>query len=365
MSMDRPMRAFVITLTLLAFALFSVPPAEACTCFFVHNSAVSLFGRNYDWGLEQGTVVVNKRGVAKTALSFDKPAEWVSKFGSVTFNQYGREFPNDGMNEAGLVVAVMWLGETQYPPADERPTVGSAQWVQYQLDTAKTVADVLASDTKVRIWSVGGGLVHYLVADATGSAAVIEWIDGKRIVHTGDKLVAAALANTNYTSSAEHLHKVIDEPARPIPHDGVRRASIARFTGAARTCLTGAGDTDMTIGDCFQRLDEVSQPGRTQWRIVYDVRNLSVHFKTRSAPAVKELKLSALDLSTNTPTKVLTMATAEPGDISSRLVDYTTDRNREEINTAFEGTFFLKAWPKSFREQVATYPERVCVPVND
>ena len=32
------------------------------------------------------------------------PASWVSKYGSVTFNQYGRELPTGGMNEAGLVV---------------------------------------------------------------------------------------------------------------------------------------------------------------------------------------------------------------------------------------------------------------------
>jgi penicillin V acylase-like amidase (Ntn superfamily) len=27
----------------------------------------------------------------------------------VTFNQYGRNFPSGGMNEAGLVIELMWL----------------------------------------------------------------------------------------------------------------------------------------------------------------------------------------------------------------------------------------------------------------
>lgn len=32
---------------------------------------------------------------------------WTSRYASVTFNQWGREFPMDGMNEAGLVVALV------------------------------------------------------------------------------------------------------------------------------------------------------------------------------------------------------------------------------------------------------------------
>jgi penicillin V acylase-like amidase (Ntn superfamily) len=42
------------------------------------------------------------------------PAKWVSRYGSVTFNQYGCENPTGGMNEAGLVVEQMWLDESAY-----------------------------------------------------------------------------------------------------------------------------------------------------------------------------------------------------------------------------------------------------------
>ena len=40
---------------------------------------------------------------------------WTSKFGNVTFNQYGKEFPTGGMNENGLVIELMWLNEARYP----------------------------------------------------------------------------------------------------------------------------------------------------------------------------------------------------------------------------------------------------------
>lgn len=65
-----------------------------------------VFGKNYDWHLEFGYLMINKRNVTKTAMqtgtAIDSPAAWTSRYGSVTFNQYGRESPMGGMNEAGL-----------------------------------------------------------------------------------------------------------------------------------------------------------------------------------------------------------------------------------------------------------------------
>ena len=41
------------------------------------------------------------------------------KYGAIFFNQFGREFPMGGMNEAGLVVELMWLDETVFPSPDD------------------------------------------------------------------------------------------------------------------------------------------------------------------------------------------------------------------------------------------------------
>ena len=103
-----------------------------------------------------GLIIVNKRNVSKTALyptdwTGGEPVSWTSKYGSVTVNHWGREFSFDGMNEAGLVVSAMGLELTEYPAPDARPAIAAIQWVQYQLDTAATVADVIASDAEMRI----------------------------------------------------------------------------------------------------------------------------------------------------------------------------------------------------------------------
>jgi choloylglycine hydrolase len=37
----------------------------------------------------------------------EKPLTWVATYGSVSFNQNGRELPCGGINEAGLVIEQM------------------------------------------------------------------------------------------------------------------------------------------------------------------------------------------------------------------------------------------------------------------
>ncbi|HEY0750007.1 MAG TPA: linear amide C-N hydrolase, partial [Chitinophagaceae bacterium] len=134
------MKKLVAFVFLSAYSLSSF----ACTTFFLNKDGQLLFGRNYDWVTESGMVMVNARGMVKygakpNAANFN----WVSNYGSVTFNQYGKEFPTGGMNEKGLVVELMWLDETEYPVRDKRHSLGVLQWIQYQLDCSQSVSEVI------------------------------------------------------------------------------------------------------------------------------------------------------------------------------------------------------------------------------
>ncbi|MGH9868870.1 MAG: hypothetical protein ACREAA_11985 [Candidatus Polarisedimenticolia bacterium] len=112
-------------------ALLLPREASACTTFCLVRGSEAVFGRNYDFEIGDGMVLVNQRGLSKTSLRKGRPASWVSAFGSVTFNQFGRDYPMGGMNEKGLVVELMWLDEARYPPADGRPEVRVLEWIQY------------------------------------------------------------------------------------------------------------------------------------------------------------------------------------------------------------------------------------------
>src|SRR5206468_3031917 len=180
----------------------------ACTTFCLVGKGEVLFGRNYDWTIGDALVLVNKRGVAKTAtiIDSDNGAKWISKYGSVTFNQYGRENPTGGMNEAGLVVEVMWLAETEYPKEDARPTVGSQEWVQYQLDTSATVREAIRNARRVRIASVVK--IHYLISDRAGNAATFEFLNGRLVIHTGARLAVSTLTNDTYEKSLSYARRI-------------------------------------------------------------------------------------------------------------------------------------------------------------
>lgn len=323
---------------LLALAL-SVP-ASACTTFCLRDGGRIVFGKNYDWSVGDGLLVVNKRGVARRADAGGdpRPASWTSKYGSVTFNQYGRDFPSGGMNEKGLAIELMWLEGSRYPAADARPAVDVLQWIQYNLDNHATVAEVLKADRSLRI--SGSAPLHYLVADRQGQVATVEFLDGKMVAHTGQKLPVAALANDPYAESLEST----DERTR--------------FARAARRVRGFQAQGTDAVGYAFDTLDQVAAPnGYTKWSIVYEVDRGRVHFRTRDRRQVRSLDLKDLDFSCATPVRVLDLDADVEGDVARRLVPYTREMNRELVTAAFRKTSFLAGAPQAEIERVVLYPE--------
>ncbi len=159
--------------------LFAYSSSFACTTFLLTKNGQYVFGRNYDWVTGNGMIMVNKRGLLKESVKAQdaKQIQWTSVYGSISFNQYGKEFPTGGMNEKGLVVELMWLDETKYPVKDDRAALDVLQWIQYQLDCAATIEDVISSDRQVRITNNNATPLHYLIADAAGNRKA-----GKRII---------------------------------------------------------------------------------------------------------------------------------------------------------------------------------------
>jgi choloylglycine hydrolase len=174
---------------------------EACSTFLLKKNNHILLAKSYDWIVEDGLVIVNKRHIAKQAMTFDNPMEWVSKYGSVIFTQAGRELPLGGMNETGLSIELMWLDETTYPFPDNRFTLNELQWIQYQLDTASSIDEILASDIFLRIEQESKSLIHFFVVDSSGNSAIIEFLSGEMVVHSRNEMSIPVLTNNTYEKS--------------------------------------------------------------------------------------------------------------------------------------------------------------------
>jgi len=349
------MKLRAILALLAAAAATAAGPARPCTTFVLDAPAGAVVGKNYDWDVDDGLVIVNKRGVSKTALVRDNAATWTSKYGSITFNQHGREFPLGGMNEAGLAVEVMWLNETQYEAADGRPALDNQQWLQYQLDNFATVAEVVAAFPAVRIADANPARIHYLVADRAGDAAAVEFVGGEAAVHTGTDMPYKALTNNTYDDSAAFLAGVGAAAVASAPE--LRGdESLPRFGRAACGARDFAPPGD-AVGYAFGILADVAQADWTQWSIVYDLGAARAYYRTRANGAVRHADLAAFDLSAATPVKVLDVNAAGEGDVAASFTDYTYAANRKLIDDAFAAGELTRDVPADVREMLARYPE--------
>jgi choloylglycine hydrolase len=328
------------------------PPSHACTTFcFVGDHVI--FGKNYDWNVDTGLVIVNKRGVVKQAMVEQDPISWTSRFGSVTFNQYGREFPSGGMNEGGLVIELMWLDDTEYPGPDSRGELPTLQWIQYQLDNVSTVAEVVASDKTVRV-SGRSAKIHFLLADAGGNVTAIEYLEGRMVVHRGDDMPYPALTNDTYRKSARWMR---DRGAAP------RGSSLDRFARAGRAAQAGPAAGVDPVAAAFDVLADVAQGEFTQWSIVYHVPLRRVYFRTRRYPDVRWIDMAGLDFACQTPVRLLDMNTGDSGDVTARLRDYEFSVHRAQVGQAFSETEFLRGVPGEELDRLARFGEAMrCTP---
>ena len=337
---------------ILVWLLLSVKLANTCTTFFLQHNGQMVFGRNYDWVADAGMACTNQRGLMKTSIKNPdgNTMSWVSLYGSISFNQYGKEFPTGGMNEKGLVVELMWLDGTAYPQPDERPAVGVLQWIQYQLDNCSTIDEVIASDKTIRITSKGTPL-HYLVADATGHAASIEFLDGKMNVHKGDDLPMPVLTNDTYTRSiTSHANGTAQQ-----------NNSLERFSTACNMIeqYKSEAPEKSLVDESFAILDKVAQGNYTKWSIVYDISNKQVWFKTEKYKQLRSINFSSFDFSCTVPSKLINMNGREQGDISKLFNDFSDVKNKLIFEQALKQSSPQIVLTRSQKEAVLAYPSTI------
>lgn len=300
----------------LLFVLFYVLPAFSCTTFVLKDDNHLIFGRNLDWVSDDGHVVINKRGIKKTALVFppETPASWTSIYGSVSFNQFGKEFPYGGMNEKGLVIEIM-RSKAEYPKPDQRPALNELQWVQYQLDNAATVDDVLKYNNIIRIRPVKEEL-HFLVCDQSGHSAVLEFKNGKLEVFRDKNLPLPILANSYYPEDLNHY----------------KNHQSCRFTKVANHLKSYAPSQNNPIDYSFKILKDVALEG--SWSIVYDIKQQEIHFKSNTSKQIKRIQLSGFNFSCEQPSLYFPIPTELEGNITSQFKPYSHTKNTEILKLA-------------------------------
>ena len=321
---------------------------HACSTFCLAVGDRRLFGKNYDFEIGGGLLMVNPAGLRKRGALPDGP-EWTARHGSVTFNQFGRDTPMGGMNEAGLVIELMWHEEAAYPRADARPAVGVLEWIQYQLDTATSVADVLKSDTTVRI--SGQVPLHYLVSDRAGQTATVEFMNGALVAHTGATLPVPVLTNSTYRDSVAFA----DQRKGKAPRGS---GSLERFARAAvEVERLKAAPPAAILDAAFQVLDNVAQ-SNTRWTIVYDQTAGTVHFRTATHRSIRTLTMSGLDFSCSAGARMLDLDAPVAGDLTRLLQPYSSEAHLTMVRKNYAASSVTRRTPPDEVTAMATRPEK-------
>jgi len=342
---------------------------QGCTSFCLDNNGYAVFGANYDYAKDRhdGLVFVNKRNVTKSfplSDSLDKHVSWTSRYGSVSFNFVASQTSWTGMNEAGLVIYSMRLEEgSRAPRPDRRPWISIHYWLQYMLDNFSTVEEVMASDSALRIVSAGR-IPHFLASDKYGHCATIEFIDGKMVTHSGKNLPVKALANTSYDRSVSEWNKITLQKKNGKPVPAMGSSSRGRFIRAAdRATAFKPTDSQTAVNTAFDILEDVSVPNghgiATCWSIVFDTKNLQIHFKTIARSEIRMIDLQKLDFSCQSPVKMVDINEKLSGDITDQLKDYSFKLHYDHALRAAK-KYGLEMGPEELMKEIRSIEEFPC-----
>jgi penicillin V acylase-like amidase (Ntn superfamily) len=319
---------------LLSLAVVSAPmSALPCTTLFLSGSADAVVAKNLDWYTGDGLVLINKPNTQKIAILIPAPGTpltWISKHMSVTFTHQGRDFPSEGMNDAGLSVDIMELKASVYPPqTDPLPAVTVHQWVQYILDTSATVDEAIENSKRARITTAGAGS-HYMVCDPSSRCAIFEYLNGQLTIHTNGELPYKALSNTIYDTVLDNLQNLLANETPSAVTSGTGAGSLDRFARAALLSTEYQPSSD-AVQYAFSALDNVQQPTLTQWNIVFRLSSGSVSFRTRLVRRIRSVDLARFDRSCSSGVKMLDINADLQGDVTNSFTAYNSDANLQIV----------------------------------
>lgn len=307
---------------LVLIVIYQINKISACSAFFC-NGETKYFAKNFDWGSGQGYIIKNISGQTKFAygLRGSNQANWTSKYGSITFNQIGKEFPYGGINVKGLVVEQLWMSESIYQENNNQ-TISELEWIQYQLDNYSTIDEVILNINNLTIKPIA--TIHYFIADRNGNSAVIDFVEGRTLVNKkqGKNQV---ITNETFLNSVNYFE---------LNKTKIDKASRTHFD---RYCQIKNSLSDIEIenpNQAFEILNNSSENTenyKTYWTILYDLSHLKVYFKSFDNKTVKEFNLSEMNFDPN--------SNIEASKINQdyfKLESYTFEINKTLFNSSIK-----------------------------
>lgn len=330
---------------LAALVLLASTGAEPCTrAVYLGPDDRVLTGRSMDWKHPiTSNLWVFPRGMARSGEAGERSVEWTARYGSLAVSGYDISTA-DGMNEAGLVVNLLWEVNATYPTDDGRtPRISVAIFTQFLLDRFASVAEAVADLRANPLLVVTGPLpiapdrlatVHVSLSDATGDSAIIEFVDGDMVIHhsrdyqvmTNEPTYDQQLAVLQYWQGVN--------PREFLP--GTVRATD-RFVRAHFyiNAVVQSADPRVAAASVFSVIRQTSVPwgisvedapnlSTTRWRVVADHKARRYYAESVISPSVFWVDLEQLDFSEGADVRMLDlgvdMERVLSGEVSGKFV---------------------------------------------
>jgi len=349
-----------------------------CTTFVLKDGDHITLGQGYDFYYGHGLIIVNKRGLKKVALCdaltkdnlYDeslKTPRWISKYGSITFNQFAREIPTCGVNEKGLAIASMWHDTDKVLPMNHEDSISELQWIQYQLDCYSSVDELVKNlgilSLKTEIYPM-----HYSVSDRYGNSAIIEIENGK--LKAFKSLDDFACSNEGIIKSIEYSRKYENTKSNhitikePILDRAAKALSMTKeFNESTKSRdpveysfkILDAVNLQVGFKALFKWLGKGIPPSQTFWQIVFDLSNMKIHFKTKRNRSIRTIDVMSFDFSHEQKVKVLNVDEGGMGDVTNLFKDYSRSDNERIVKTSFKPMKDMVS--ESEQEEIIIYPE--------
>jgi penicillin V acylase-like amidase (Ntn superfamily) len=309
--------------------------ADACTRILWNtNKLAVVVARTMDWPESTEPILtIFPRGlkhnggfIGPVETVKDNPAIWISKYGSIGVTVYGIGTA-DGLNERGFSGHMLYLNAAGFGPRDpSKPAVNAGLWLQYLLDNAASVDEALVLESKIQIMPASArghqANVHVAIEDASGDSAIIEYIDGKLVIHHGPQY--RVMTNDPPYDQQLALLKALDfsHPSSdtPLPGNVNPRDRFQRAT-YFETMLPEPTNEREAIAGVLAIARNVSVPFgapykgfgiyNTEYRTAINLTTRRYFFELTTVPNIIWADLSKFDLAPGAPVMVL-----DPDDIN-------------------------------------------------
>ena len=234
--------------------------AGACTSFAVY-SPQPLYGMNWDYP------------DAAAYLRLNQPQEYHKVFSFGFETEYGMA-TNGSMNDQGMIALIQDL----HPRVDNTAAIGDdsvddmhdfAGWIPYVFSSAQEVRALLDSGTYV---ANKYHTMHDLIADAAGSAFVLEEESGQNVLSLAEDGV---LVMTNFPNC--QIEKADFSKSETALFNASGFVGVDRYLTVHEVIALNRDDFDVARG--FEALEKAAQGGmyRTRFSGVYDPLKMEVY----------------------------------------------------------------------------------------